>query len=91
MASEPVLISCDCHGTNVSAVVCCHLIHNNGPALGFVENSSDLNDLQAWCFACEYVFTQKEDMTDRFRKFNDMSIVCGACYAEIKAKHNSAT
>ena len=26
-------------------------------------------------------------MTDAFREFNGMSIVCTQCYAEIKARH----
>jgi len=54
---------------------------------GFVENSSEPNDLQAWCYSCEDEFQQEEGMTNAFREFNGMAIVCVVCYAEAKARH----
>lgn len=70
-----------------TAIVCSHLVRNNGAPLGFVENASDPDDLQAWCYACEYVFQQEEDKTERFRRFCDFAVVCTRCYADIKAHH----
>lgn len=86
-----MLIDCECHGTSITAVVCGHLVGNVVHPLGFIENCADPHDLQGWCYACEYVFLQKEEMTQKFREFNKMSVVCGSCYAEIKAKHESPT
>lgn len=30
-------VECEKHGQGVAATVCCHLIRNNGPRLGFIE------------------------------------------------------
>jgi hypothetical protein len=49
-----------------------------GPVAGFVENSSDPDDLQAWCAACEELFIREGEMTEAFRAFNDMKVVCDA-------------
>jgi hypothetical protein len=54
---------------------------------GFVENSSDPNDLQAWCYLCEETFQREGDMTDAFKEFNGTAIVCVVCYDEIKSRH----
>ena len=54
---------------------------------GFVENSSEPTDLQAWCFACEEKFQAEGEMTEAFREFNGMAIVCVQCYAEMKLRH----
>ena len=91
MAEEPLEISCEHHGKCIAAVVCGHLSKNNGTSLGFVENNSDPNDLQAWCYACEYVFRQENDKTESFRAFTGRAIVCSGCYADIKQKHTAAT
>jgi len=84
---EPLHINCDRHGKGVAAVVCGHLAKNVAPPLGFIENSSDPNDLQGWCYACEYLFLQEEDMTEKFRLFNHMTVVCNSCYAEIASRN----
>jgi hypothetical protein len=57
------------------------------PPVGFVENSDDPNDLQAWCNACEAKFQAEGEMTEAFRKFNGMTLVCVTCYAEKKLVH----
>ena len=80
-------VECSTHGRKVAASVCGHLVRNNGLALGFVENSSDPNDLQGWCFACEHLFLQEQDKTERFRSFCQHSVVCSACYEAIKSAH----
>ena len=87
--SEPMMIDCQQHGRLASAVVCCHLLDLSGedPA-GFIENSSDPHDLQSWCYACEAFYEKEGDLTDAFREFNGFSLVCVACYAEIRAHHS---
>jgi hypothetical protein len=81
-------INCPEHGTRTAAAVCGHLVHSCKVPLGFIENSNDPNDLQGWCFACEYLFLQEEDKTERFRAFCHHTIVCSACYADLKQFHN---
>ena len=85
--SEPMMLDCGIHGERVSAVVCRHMLRNAPAPAGFIENSSDPNDLQAWCHRCEGVFEQEGGMTDAFRAFNDMALVCVDCYADAKVRH----
>lgn len=87
LPTEHLLVDCGPHGKRVSAVVCRHLIGADQAAAGFVENSDDPNDLQAWCHACEETFQREDGMTEVFREFNGMVIVCVECYAEAKARH----
>jgi hypothetical protein len=56
--------------------------------VGFVENSSDPADLQAWCDACEHLFLIEGDKTPRFEEFNDRVIVCDICYGIFRARHS---
>lgn len=87
----PLTISCDAHGEcRTGAVVCRHLLVEKTRPIGFVENSSDPDDLQAWCFDCEAMFEREDGMTDAFRAFNDMVIVCADCYKGIRARHGDA-
>jgi hypothetical protein len=86
--TEPIMVNCGPHGYRVAAVICCHLVGQDCPPAGFIENSSDPTDLQAWCYACEDKFEQEDGLTDCFREFNDLSVVCVACYAEAKARHS---
>jgi hypothetical protein len=88
MSDEPLFINCDFHGKSAAAAVCGHLAKNRNLPLGFVENSADPNDLQGWCYACEYLFLQEEDKTGKFRKFTNHGLVCSKCYEEIKAFHS---
>lgn len=88
MSDEPLMIECDCHGKSVTAAVCGHLVNNRRQPLGFIENSSDPDDLQGWCYACEYMFLQEEDKTEAFREFCNHAVVCRECYEEIKAFHD---
>jgi hypothetical protein len=83
-----VMIQCDVHKEwSRSAVVCCHLVGEPGEVRGFIENSDDPDDLQAWCGLCEELFLEEGEMTERFREFNDMTLVCEFCYAGIKQHH----
>ena len=80
-------IHCETHGTCVAAVVCGHMIRFDGAPCGFIENSSDPDDLQAWCHACEDKFQQEGGMTDAFREFTQMAVVCVECYRRAKSHH----
>jgi hypothetical protein len=84
---EPLYVDCGPHGKRVAAVVCCHMIQTR-KAVGFVENSSDPNDLQAWCDKCEEMFLMEGGKTEVFEAFNDRAIVCCVCYADFKTKHS---
>lgn len=79
-------IQCSKHGEMDIAVVCGHLVENNGISLGFIENSSEPTDLQGWCYACEHLFLE-EDMSEKFQSFCSMAVVCTKCYKEIKNYH----
>ncbi len=82
------MINCGPHGERVSAVVCKHLLQTDPAPVGFIENSNDPNNLQSWCYLCEEKFQQEnENMTESFRQFNGMTIVCVICYNEIQARH----
>jgi hypothetical protein len=41
-------IACEHHGKSRIASVCGHLVQNRGAPLGFIENSDDPDDEQAW-------------------------------------------
>lgn len=85
---EPMLINCGHHGERIATVVCQHLLDTAEAApAGFVENSSDPTDLQAWCHACEEKYLAEGEMTESFKKFNGMTIVCIECYERIKSRH----
>ncbi len=72
-----------------AAVVCWHHLSVQDRAVGFIENSDNPIDLQAWCLACEAMFVSEGEMTEKFRAFNDFVLVCVECYAEIKVRHES--
>ena len=86
--AAPLMISC-AHGQRPSAVVCGHMLQANDEIVGFVENSSDPADLQAWCDACERMFLSEGDKTAAFRSFNQMALVCDICYANFKRRHST--
>ena len=85
--APPLYIDCGPHGRRVAAVVCCHMTKTSH-AVGFVENSSDPNDLQAWCEKCEEKFVAEGDKTEAFEAFNDRAIVCCDCYSALKLQHS---
>ena len=86
--SEREQIECTHHGRSWMASVCGHVVRNHGVPLGFVENSDDPQNKEGWCYACELVFLQEEDKTERFRAFNQHAVVCARCYDEIRARHD---
>lgn len=85
MEDNSLKIKCK-HGEGIAYVVCAHLNTYEIP-VGFIENSSDQNDLQAWCYACEYLFSQEKEMTEKFKDFSNPFLVCDQCYSEIKMRH----
>lgn len=87
MKAERLTVRCE-HGTLTAAVVCRHHVCADDEVIGFVENSSDPNDLQAWCDQCEAFFCREGEHTEEFLAFNDFAIVCVVCYSGIKARHS---
>jgi hypothetical protein len=87
---DPLLISC-CHGQRPSAVICGHMLVQSDQMVGFVENSSDPTDLQAWCEACEQLFLNEGGKTPSFMEFNQMTLVCDICYSNLKDRHGGIT
>jgi hypothetical protein len=85
--TEPLMLDCGIHGERIATVVCKHMLRGQPAPAGFVENCSDPDDLQAWCYLCEDKFEEEGGMTDAFRAFNDMVMVCSNCYTEAKALH----
>jgi hypothetical protein len=87
--ASPLTIDCETHGDAcIAAVVCGHMIDSRVSPVGFVENSDDPNDLQAWCEDCEEMFLREDDKTEAFRAFNRMTVVCAGCYQELKSRHS---
>ncbi len=87
-ASKDYTVDCDTHGRQVGAIVCRHIINAKDRVVGFVENSDDPNDLQAWCDACEAMFLREGEITEAFEAFCDMGVVCTDCYKTYKARHS---
>jgi len=81
-------VDCDKHGRGIAAIVCRHQCNEKEAPIGFIENCTEPGDKQAWCHKCEEYFIEQGDMTDAFKEFNDMAIVCEACYDIIKSKHD---
>jgi len=79
---------CGTHGRRVAAVVCGHLVSAADAALGFVENSTDPTDLQAWCDDCERLYTAEGEMTAAFKRFTKMAVVCTECYVRMRERHS---
>jgi hypothetical protein len=89
MATDaPMMISCGSHGERVAAVVCRHQLEVRDRVVGFVENSDDPNDLQAWCQDCEEFFLREGTKSEAFLRFNGFKVVCVDCYAHMKASHS---
>jgi hypothetical protein len=84
----PMTISCGHHGERVAAVVCRHHLEVQDRVVGFVENSDDPDDLQAWCQDCEELLLREGDKTEAFLRFNNFAVVCVDCYARMKASHS---
>jgi hypothetical protein len=88
--AQDSLVTCSNHGRRPPAIVCTHIIKHATP-VGFIENSSDPDDLQAWCHLCEAKFDDEGgSMTDAFLEFNDMAVVCIDCYGTLKVFHSRA-
>ncbi len=83
---QPPTIECPTHGIRSTGIVCKHQLATD-TVVGFVENSPDPDDLQAWCDDCEQMFLREKELTPAFREFNDFAVVCEACYARIKKLH----
>jgi hypothetical protein len=84
---RPVMISCSSHGERLAAIVCRHHLDVHDRPVGFVENSDDPEDLQAWCDDCEALFLGEQGHTEAFLQFNNFAVVCVECYVRLRARH----
>ena len=82
-------ISCDKHGMDYAAFVCCHLNTHN--KTGFHEsfpsdpdNIDPDDEFQAWCDECEQVRLSTEGWTDESMTFADIKLICNRCYFDMK-------
>jgi hypothetical protein len=87
LTTKPLSVECK-HGTLTAAVVCRHHVAALEKVVGFVENSSEPHDLQAWCEECEAYFEREGELSEAFKTFNDFAVVCVACYSELKTRHS---
>jgi hypothetical protein len=83
-------VACAKHGKFIGAVVCRHHVTIKDRAVGFVENSSGLDDPQAWCDDCEALFLREQELTEAFQQFCDFAVVCPGCYEDLKQLHSRA-
>jgi hypothetical protein len=86
--NSPRMVDCAKHGRSLAAVVCVHLLEAQERAVGFIENSSESGDLQAWCDECEDQFEREGSLTAAFKEFCDIRIVCEHCYVTISERHS---
>jgi hypothetical protein len=82
--SDGATVKCGTHGMRSAAIVCCRMTEAKEKSVGFVENNSDPDDLQAWCGAYEQLFFIEGDKAERFVRFNNFAVVCDFCYASLK-------
>jgi hypothetical protein len=83
---RPLRFKCGTHGNRLAAVVCRHILEARDADVGFIENSSDPNDLQSWCNACEEMFLREGGLTTAFENFNDRKIICDFCYVALRER-----
>ena len=79
-------VRCGRHGDNREAFMCKHLL--GGTGLGFFCDKNDASNPypDAWCSECERVLGESNEFDSDYARAT-FKLVCGACYAEIKAKH----
>ena len=81
-------VECDRHGPQVETFVCQHILQTlrDHRPTGFcwsVEDSKARPD--AWCLECDrHREATGGDWTGENEKFADISLICGACYDEVK-------
>jgi len=85
----PATIICDIHGDRPCAIVCRHHLAALDRAVGFVENSKDPDDRQAWCDDCESLFLREGGKTKSFLEFNNFGVVCVDCFIRLRSRHSN--
>lgn len=86
-SSEPMVISCDLHGRQASAIICTHMGKGQLALAGFIENTDDPHNLRAWCQQCDDKFMEKGGMTEALKAFNDMRTICVTCHLKARQRH----
>lgn len=69
---------------NKPAIVCQHLLENPDLNLNF---PCDINDDQAWCDSCEWVFKEKNGWKERALEFADFKTCCRHCFIKMKEEY----
>lgn len=84
-------IQCEDHTSARMALVCQHLINADNKGFHEAIDSDAIKDdddtFQAWCDDCERLYPQEQDLSDKFKAFADMKVVCEECYFEIKKRN----
>lgn len=82
-------VECDQHGTQEATFVCGHVVQNlrdRQPAGFFWSAQSENPRPDAWCKECnERVRAAGGDWNAELERLANVSLICGACYDEVKA------
>lgn len=81
------VVNCPNHGPQEPCVVCGHILLAKDRVVGFIENSTDNEGPQAWCDDCESFFQREGSISEAFRKFHDLRVVCVQCYDLYRSRH----
>lgn len=84
----PRHVDCASHGRCPGALVCVHLLEAQEKVVGFIENGSQPNHLQAWCHECEEQFELEGGSTRAFQELCDIRVVCELCYRTMKERQS---
>ncbi len=87
MPNEPRTVHCETHGDNRETFVCGHLVE--GSKLGFFSAEDDGNPYpDAWCTSCECMRLERGgDWDEKAEAAASVTLICGECYKEIRARN----
>lgn len=72
-------VACKQHSPSAYSIICTHLRERDG--LGyFAIEAEETEPAQAWCEACDVVFSQERGWTDRAEKYAGWKLYCAICY-----------
>jgi hypothetical protein len=81
-------VHCKIHGDQREAYLCSHLLHGEAKGLYFDLDNPDDPYPDAWCSDCEKLRIESGgEWTDELCARIDVTLVCRACYREIKTRN----